>query len=130
MPGIAGLRAGIEFVEKKRVQKIMAHEHSLVDFAAGELVKRDGVRVFVSEYGYCQSGVLSFCVDKMDCEIVGEELARRNIAVRAGLHCAPLAHKTAGTFETGTVRVSLSVFNTKGHIRAFLDALDEILKKR
>jgi selenocysteine lyase/cysteine desulfurase len=108
----------------------MAHEHSLVEYAAGELMRRDGVRVFCSEYGYCQSGVLSFCVDGMDCEIVGEELARRGIAVRAGLHCAPLAHKTAGTFETGTVRISLSAFSTKGHIRAFLGALDEILKKR
>ena len=39
----------------------MAHEHSLVEYAAGELMRRDGVRVFCSEYGYCQSGVLSFC---------------------------------------------------------------------
>jgi len=130
MPGIAGLRAGLEFVEKKNPKKIFAHEHSLMEYAAGELTRLDRVRVFVSEYGFCQSGVLSFTVEKMDCETVGEELAKRNIAVRAGLHCAPLAHKTAGTFETGTVRVSFSVFNTKGHVRALVDALEEIIRKR
>ena len=43
---------------------------------------------------------------------VGEALARRGIALRAGLHCAPLAHRTAGTLETGTIRLSMSAFNT------------------
>lgn len=47
----------------------------------------------------------------MDCEEAGEALARRGIAVRAGLHCAPLAHSTAGTLDTGTIRLSFSAFN-------------------
>ena len=61
--------------------------------------------------GEAQSGLCSIVIGGMDCEEVGEELARRDIAVRAGLHCAPLAHRTAGTQDTGTVRLSFSAFN-------------------
>ena len=56
--------------------------------------------------------MVSFRVPGRDVETVGEALARRGIAVRAGLHCAPQAHRTAGTLDTGTVRVSFSAFNT------------------
>ena len=55
--------------------------------------------------GENQSGTVSF-LPGMDCEEMAENLARQGIAVRAGLHCAPLAHESAGTLETGTVRVS------------------------
>ncbi len=61
-----------------------------------------------------QAGVLSFRVRGRDCEELGEALGDAGIAVRAGLHCAPLAHRTAGTLETGTVRASVSAFNTDG----------------
>ena len=64
-----------------------------------------------------------------DSEWLGEELARRQIAVRAGLHCAPLAHRTVGTLETGTVRLSPSVFNTEGQIDTFLRELGGILRE-
>ncbi len=128
MPGIAGLRVGLAFIAKKSPQKIFAHEHALIDEAAGALIKTDRVRVFFSEYGYCQSGVLSFVVEEMPCETVGEELARRGICVRTGLHCAPLAHRTAGTIKTGTVRVSVSAFNTKRDIRYLVGAVREIVR--
>lgn len=126
MPGIAGLKAGLEFVLKKRSKSILSHERELIDFAAGELIKLDGVRVFRSDYGYCQSGVLSFIVDGIPGETVAEALAARDIAVRAGLHCAPLAHKTAGTISTGTVRVSVSCFNSKRDISALISAVRSI----
>lgn len=126
MPGICGLIAGIEFVEKKGAKNILAHERELIDYAAGELIKMDGLRVFRSEYGFCQSGVLSFSIDGISCETVGEALANRDIAVRAGLHCAPLAHKTAGTITTGTVRVSTSYFNSKREINTLLNAIEDV----
>lgn len=49
----------------------------------------------------------------MDCELVGEALGKCGIAVRAGLHCSPLAHRSAGTYEKGTVRASFSSFNSR-----------------
>ena len=58
-----------------------------------------------------------------DCEEMGEHLAARGVAVRAGLHCAPLAHRTAGTLESGTIRLSASVFNTAREVEAFAAAL-------
>ncbi|MDE6841231.1 MAG: aminotransferase class V-fold PLP-dependent enzyme, partial [Oscillospiraceae bacterium] len=67
-----------------------------------------GGRVFRGE---AQSGLCSVILDGLDCEETGEALARRGVAVRAGLHCAPLAHRTAGTQDTGTVRFSFSAFN-------------------
>ena len=130
MPGISGLKAGLEFVIKKGVKNILAHEHELIDYTAGELIKIDGVRVFSSDFGYCQSGVLSFIIDGMPCETVSDALAARHIAVRAGLHCAPLAHKTAGTMATGTVRVSVSYFNTKRDINALISAVRNIVQDK
>ncbi len=127
MPGISGLKAGLEFVEKQSVKKILAHERELIDYAVGELIKIDGIHVFKSEYSYCQSGVLSFIIDGMPCETVAGALSERGIAVRAGLHCAPLAHKTAGTLATGTVRVSVSFYNTKREMYALVSALESIV---
>ena len=61
------------------------------------------------------------------CSAIGAGLAEQGIAVRTGLHCAPAAHRTAGTLKTGTVRVSVSDFNTTGEISAFLDAMGRLL---
>jgi two-component system phosphate regulon sensor histidine kinase PhoR len=63
-----------------------------------------------------------------DVETVGEALARRGIAVRAGLHCAPLAHRTAGTLDTGTVRVSFSAFNTPQEADRLVSLINDILR--
>ena len=76
------------------------------------------------------SGVLSFTIDGMESERAGQELARRGIAVRAGLHCAPEAHKTAGTFPVGTVRASVSVFNTRQEVMYTVKAVEEICRSR
>ena len=67
-----------------------------------------------------------------DCiygQAVGDALAARSVAVRAGLHCAPLAHETAGTLSGGTVRVSFSAFNSASQVDGFLTFLEDILQK-
>ena len=63
--------------------------------------------------------MVSFTTETMDCEEAAQLLGQRGIAVRAGLHCAPVAHESAGTFATGTVRVSFSAFNTEAEIARF-----------
>ena len=75
-----------------------------------------------------QMGVLSFTVDGWESEHVAQELAGQGIAVRAGYHCAPFAHKTAGTLDSGTVRLSFSAFNRKEEIDMFARTLLRILK--
>lgn len=106
--GAAGLLAGMDFVRKTGIERIGARERGLCRAFVRQLEHNPGIHVYS---GDAQSGVVSFIVDAMDCEEAGERLARKGIAVRTGLHCAPLAHKSAGTLETGTVRASFSMFN-------------------
>jgi len=101
VPGIAGLSAGLAYLERTGIQRIAQQEHRQVQRCAAGLEKL-GYRVFAGEH---QAGTLSF-LPKGDGEELADALARQAIAVRAGLHCAPLAHESAGTLSTGTVRIS------------------------
>lgn len=101
VPGIAGLDAGLKYLNKQGLDGIFHREQTQAQKCADGL-KALGYQVFS---GDDQGGTVSF-VPPGDCEVFAEELARRGIAVRAGLHCAPLAHESAGTLATGTVRVS------------------------
>jgi selenocysteine lyase/cysteine desulfurase len=115
VPGIAGLRAGMEFVGRLGVERISVQEQRLVAQCIGGL-KKLGFQVFD---GPNQAGVESF-VPGMDCQTAADRLARQGVAVRAGLHCSPLAHHSAGTLETGTVRVSIGYDTKAQHISYFL----------
>ena len=101
VPGIAGLREGLRHLRREGIGKIAQRQH-LAAVACAEGLRGLGIQVFSGE---CQGGTVSF-VPHMDCEEMAAALAKQSIAVRAGLHCAPLAHESAGTLETGTVRVS------------------------
>ena len=101
VPGIAGLSAGLGFLQKTGLAAIQKREQQQLHRCVRGL-RNLGYRVF---YGKEQSGVVSFQPEG-DCEDLAQWLAQQNIAVRAGLHCAPLAHKSAGTLARGTVRVS------------------------
>lgn len=115
--GIGGLLAGLRFVRERRPEELLAEERALTALAARGLRQLPGVEVFT---GPGQSGVLSFRCRDLDCEEAAARLAEAGIAVRAGLHCAPMAHRSGGTLETGTVRVSFSAFNTSAEVRQFL----------
>lgn len=129
IPGIAGLLEGIRFVSAKRTPTILAHETALTRRAINGLAQIPGARFYAASQSACQAGVISFNLDGMDSEDVGAGLSERGIAVRAGLHCAPLAHQSAGTLETGTVRASFSVFNTPADVDRFLSATKEIAEQ-
>ena len=101
VPGIRGLLAGMACVERMGMDAIRKRETEQAACCAAGLEKL-GFRVFSGPH---QGGTVSF-VSERGCEETAEFLASKGIAVRAGLHCAPLAHRTAGTLATGTVRVS------------------------
>lgn len=126
IPGIAGLLAGIRYVSQRGEDAILRRERDLMIQAASELSALPGVKVYDSPWPERQSGVLSFSVEGKDCETVGEALGEKGIAVRAGLHCAPYAHRSAGTLEKGTVRASFSDFNTPLEIRRFASEIRNI----
>lgn len=118
VPGICGLSAGISYLRRVGVERIGLREAKAAG-ACAKMLKCHGYRVFD---GPNRSGTVSFVPD-MDCEELAEKLGRRGVAVRAGLHCAPLAHESAGTLETGTVRVS---FGHDASVRQ-VEELDRIL---
>ena len=122
MPGIAGLEAGLHFVRQKR-ERIERHERALIGRAAAQLRGMDGVTVYAARDAAQQVGVLSFRVDGMEPEETADALARRGFALRGGLHCAPYAHRTAGTLPNGTVRLSVSAFTSEADIDAFTRAM-------
>lgn len=119
IPGYAGLLAGIRFIRGRA--GILHHERAMGGYAAELLRGIPGVHVYSGED---QTGVVSFTLEDHDCVLVAEGLSRRwDIALRAGLHCAPVAHETAGTLETGTIRVSPGVFTRKNDIRFLVEKL-------
>lgn len=124
VPGIAGLTAALDYLQKTDISQIAAREKKealrCVNFLA-----QMGMQVFQGEH---QGGTVSF-VPQYDCEDLAEKLARRAIAVRAGLHCAPLAHESAGTLATGTVRISFGHNAAKWQTMELKNALSEVLKK-
>ena len=128
MPGIAGLLAGIRFVRQVGIDRIAQHEKELTQYAVSLLEKEDCLKLYTEPGLAYQTGVLSFTADGRDVEEIGERLADEGIAVRAGLQCAPLAHKTAGTLETGTVRFSTSYFNKKQQVNVFFNKVHEIIR--
>ena len=125
--GIAGLYEGIRFVRQRTTQRIYAGEERLMRRLAVRLNNLPGLRVFLSDTDN-QSGVLSVVPDGMSCDALSGQLGAAGIAVRSGLHCAPLAHETAGTIQTGTVRLSVSPFNTPQEIDRTADVIEKILK--
>jgi len=126
VPGIAGLAEGIRFVAKRGEEAILRHEQALVHRGAQGLGAIPGVTVYAAPDPGQQAGVLSFTVAGVDCETVGEVLGKEDIAVRAGLHCAPYAHESAGTLKTGTVRASVSHFNTQKDMEKLIQVVGRL----
>lgn len=126
--GIAGLQQGIKYVAKRGTDDILAHEQMLIARMTHRLERILGVRTFSATHQFCQSGVLSFYLYSMDCEQAAEQLGLWDVAVRAGLHCAPLAHNSAGTMGQGTIRASVSPFNTVREIDRFCDYIEELAR--
>lgn len=128
--GIAGLLEGLRFLERQGVEKIGEKESRLIRGLGKRLGTLPGTEVFLAGDPEAQAGVLSFRLRGRDCEELGELLGKRGFALRAGLHCAPLAHETAGTLETGTLRASVSAFNTERETGQLLRAVREIAGPR
>lgn len=130
VPGIAGLAAGIDFVRAQRTERILLHERQLLRRAGEGMGRIPRVSCCLARDEKRQAGVLSFTVSGMQPEQVAEQMASRGVALRAGLHCAPFAHRTAGTLPDGTVRMSLSAFNRAFEIDAMLFSLREVAAAR
>lgn len=126
-PGISGLGAGIEFILKEGLEKIRNHEKELTQYFIDELKKIESVKIYGPKDAEKQGAVVSINIGSEDSSEIAYILdSAFNIAVRSGLHCAPLAHKTIGSFEQGTVRFGIGYFNTKKDIDKAIVAIKEI----
>lgn len=126
VPGIAGLLAGCRWVRERGTEAILAYEQMLMRRMEQNIAANGNLELFVSDRAAVQSGVLSVHLRGVDVETAAQALAAKGVAVRAGLHCAPEAHKTAGTLNTGTLRISFSAFNMPNQVSAAAGFLSEI----
>lgn len=128
--GLAGLAAGVAFLQDVGVEQVHAHVSRLADvFEAGA---RDvpGVRILGGRGGMDRSGIVALNVGDVDSAQVADRLAQEfDICVRAGAHCAPLMHTALGTEEQGAVRFSFSWFNTEAEVEAAVRALASVTRE-
>ena len=125
VPGIAGLAAGLRYVQSRGIGNIFRQEHRALTRAVADL-RALGFKPFAGEH---QAATVSF-VPEMDSEQAAEILSQQGIAVRAGIHCAPLAHESAGTLGTGTVRISFGHDANPGQNAHLRRALAKIIPER
>lgn len=126
-PGIAGLLAGLEEIEKLGLANIRKHEERLMNICLEEMKAIDGITVFGPTDLRHRVGVISFKINGVSSHEVAMILDEHyNIAVRAGLHCAPLVHEQLKTNEDGLIRVSFGPYNTEEEVRILIEALQEI----
>ncbi|HPX31199.1 MAG TPA: aminotransferase class V-fold PLP-dependent enzyme [Smithella sp.] len=129
--GIAGLQAGVDFVLSKGVSEIKNKEDSLVKMFMDGVRDVPGIMIYGKTNAQERTPVVSFNIEGMDPAAVALELDDRfNIMARSGIHCAPSAHKTIGTYPQGTVRFSFSYFNTQEQIAKAIDAIRKISRRK
>lgn len=126
--GVAGLAAGIQFVEERTLAAIHRHEVELVEQLWRRLDELPGVQVLGHRDHIRRVGTLSFVSEALPAAEIGGILDQAfEIAIRPGLHCAPYIHRALGTFPDGAVRVSPGPFSTAEELDRLANALGEIL---
>lgn len=128
VPGICALRAGIDRVLRIGVERLSRHEIALGQYVHDGLQTIQGIATVSPrpQFGH-STAVVSFCPMQKSVEDVCQALSHYGVAVRGGLHCAPLAHETIGSLPQGTVRLSFGASNTWKEAEMFLQILKKIL---
>ncbi len=125
---IVGLGAGIDFIEEVGLENIREHENRLKSTFIEELKKIENIIVYGPKDNR-QGPVVSLNIENLDSSELAYRLDENNIYIRAGFHCAPLAHRSIGTDEIGAARFSFSYFNKEEEIYKTLEILDKIAKE-
>lgn len=130
VPGILALGAGLSFLQKKGVAAIFQAETHWITHIREALWEMPAVQQYtpVHPANAAYVPLLSFNIRGLDSEETAARLSEQGIAVRAGLHCAPLAHKAYGTFDSGTVRICPSVFTNEKDVKRLLNSVFQIAK--
>ncbi len=127
VPAIAGVAAGIGVLKRQGISNIYKKELGLIKYLYKQIKPSKNVILYTKEPKFYDSvPLISFNIKGYNSFEVAEFLNKNNIAVRAGLHCAPTAHKTIGTLNVGTVRVSVGYFNNYKEINYLVNVLKKL----
>ncbi len=128
--GIAGLGTSVRWVMERGIESIRAHEIKLTQMLIDGLVAIPSVTVHGTRDATRSTAVVSFTVEGREVSEIGLRLDEEfGILSRVGLHCAPTAHRTIGTFPKGTVRLAPSIFTTVDEIHTTIDAIRRIVRQ-
>jgi len=131
LAGIAGLSAGLDWLEQRGVENVYRHEMELLEPLQGGLAEIEGVRICGTTRLANRVATMSITVENYDPSDVGTILdAEYNVQTRTGLQCAPLIHEHMGTTPRGTVRFSVGPFNTREHVERAVRAVAETAADR
>lgn len=126
-PGIIGLLEGLKFINNEGLNTIMEKENALCKKVLDELYNMKNINIYGTPDLSKRTSTISFNLENMDPSEVGYILdSEFNISCRTGLHCAPLAHKSVGSYPNGSVRISLGYFNEFKEIEYFIDCINKI----
>ena len=129
LPGILALSEGINFVKSKGVSNILKYETEKIRYIYDSFKNNRAIKLYTERPDTNNFvPVLSFNTS-LPSETMGEYYNNMGIALRCGLHCAPLAHKKLGTEKTGTIRISPSVFTSDNDIELFIKKTNLIINK-
>ena len=129
LPGIIGLNEGLSYIESQGMENIHNHELALTQAFLEGLQSIDVVNIVGKQDIQDRTAVVSITIDSMDPASIAYELeSTYHIMTRVGLHCAPRAHQTLGTYPEGTVRFSFGYANTLKDVESALSALNTIVK--
>lgn len=130
VPGLSGLHAGVRFLQDTGLATVRAHEIELTRQLIDGLFGHEKIRIHGLADAARQTAVVSVTIDGRDPGDIARTLDRDfGIACRASLHCAPVAHRTLGTYPHGTVRLSMNYFNSQDDVREAVRALHVIAEQ-
>jgi cysteine desulfurase/selenocysteine lyase len=128
--GLAGLTAGIRWVQEKGVRQVRTHELALTALLLEKLALIHGVTIYGPPKASSRVATVSFTINHLQNSEVGLRLDEEySIMCRVGLHCSPAAHQTIGTFPAGTVRFGLGALNTESEVSVAIEAVASLSKE-
>ncbi len=128
-PGIIGLGYSSRYISKFGIENVRAYEEDLIEILDEGLLNMSTVTVYGPWDCRKKTGIVAFNLKNYGCEEVCDRLnTEYGISSRGGYHCAALAHKTIGTYDTGAVRLSVGPFNTRKEMNLAIEAIYHIQK--
>jgi selenocysteine lyase/cysteine desulfurase len=129
--GIAGLSAALDYVSERTVAAIREHEVELTRRFIEGITPLPGIRLYGPPDAARRTAVVSFTIEGMSASDASLEFDERfGIMSRPGLHCAPAAHRTIGTFPGGAIRFSFGCFNTQDEIARAVKAVGALATEK